>query len=88
MSWSSKGKVAEMGTVTPVVLWGRKKYLARNTVLTSGSQEALWKVGGLRATSDSPPFSTWTSLCLPNGLYEFVTTPRCHTCHLASFRPS
>lgn len=41
MSWSSEGKVAEMGTVTPVALWGKKKILGIETVFASGSQKAL-----------------------------------------------
>lgn len=88
-SRSSEGKVAEMGTVTPVELWGRK-----NTRLEGRYNAHLcWPGGTLETrgpssiTDPACPFSPWTSVRHPNGLCEVVLAALCRTCPLVRFGP-
>lgn len=89
MRWRAKGKMAEMGTVTPLGLWKRKHTHSEGRF----DAHPCWPGGTLETrrseniTDLACPFSTCTSVRHPKRPYEVVLASVCHTCYLVSFRP-
>lgn len=91
MRWSSEGKVAETGTVTPMELWGRKSTCLEGRCIA----QPCWPGGTLETrrssniTDPACPSSTWTlsvtsqwAGCTRSSLLPCVTPV-----NLVSFRP-